>query len=62
MRRDLFVRHKRNPIITPGDLPFNVNGVLNPGWRHLMEKLFYYCGLKIDRVSLEFTWREVRMV
>ena len=31
MRRDLFVRHKGNPIITSEHLPFNVNGVLNPG-------------------------------
>ncbi len=31
MNRDLFVRSKANPIIKPADLPFNVNGVLNPG-------------------------------
>ena len=31
MNRDLFVRNKANPIITPADLPFSVNGVLNPG-------------------------------
>ena len=31
MNRDLFVRSKANPIIKPTDLPFNVNGVLNPG-------------------------------
>lgn len=31
MRRDLFVRSRGNPIITPEHLPFNVNGVLNPG-------------------------------
>ena len=31
MDRDLFVRSKANPIIKPSDLPFNVNGVLNPG-------------------------------
>jgi beta-1,2-mannobiose phosphorylase / 1,2-beta-oligomannan phosphorylase len=31
MNRDLFVRSKANPIIKPTDLPFNVNGALNPG-------------------------------
>ena len=31
MNRDLFVRSKANPIIKPTDLPFSVNGVLNPG-------------------------------
>ena len=31
MIRDLFVRSKANPIIKPSDLPFSVNGVLNPG-------------------------------
>ena len=31
MNRDLFVRSKANPIIKPSDLPFNVNGIYNPG-------------------------------
>ena len=31
MSNDLFSRSKANPIIKPTDLPFNVNGVLNPG-------------------------------
>ena len=31
MQRPLFERDARNPLITPGDIPFNVNAVLNPG-------------------------------
>src|ERR1051326_9438322 len=31
MDRDLFRSSKANPIIKPTDLPFGVNGVLNPG-------------------------------
>ncbi|MCL5958849.1 MAG: glycosidase, partial [Chloroflexi bacterium] len=30
MAQELFVRHWDNPLITPTDLPFKVNGVLNP--------------------------------
>jgi len=31
MERPLFVRNERNPLITPRDIPFDVNAVLNPG-------------------------------
>jgi predicted GH43/DUF377 family glycosyl hydrolase len=31
MNHDLFVRSEANPILKPTDLPFSVNGVLNPG-------------------------------
>jgi len=28
---DLFVRHKKNPILTTGDMPVDLTGVFNPG-------------------------------
>ena len=31
MPHQLFVRHRLNPLITPNDLPFEANAVLNPG-------------------------------
>jgi len=29
--REIFVRHSENPLLTPANIPFLVNGVLNPG-------------------------------
>ncbi|OPZ86683.1 MAG: 4-O-beta-D-mannosyl-D-glucose phosphorylase [bacterium ADurb.Bin429] len=31
MQSSCFTRHPTSPVLTPADLPFQVNGVLNPG-------------------------------
>lgn len=43
---ELFIRHKKNPILTIEDWPYQANSVFNPAAAIVEVKLYYWCGLK----------------